>query len=72
MGYVEFIWTVAPVVILLLLATPSLQLLYLIEEPVSPALTIKAVGHQWYWNYEYGDFLCINYNCYLYYITSRL
>ena len=62
---VEFIWTILPAIILLLLAIPSLQLLYIIEESQNPVLTIKAVGHQWYWNYEYGDFPHINYDSFL-------
>jgi len=48
----EFIWTVLPIGILLLIAFPSLYLLYLIEEFTSPSLTVKVVGHQWYWEYQ--------------------
>jgi len=62
---IEFIWTIIPARILLLLATPSLQLLYLIEESSCPSLTIKAIGHQWYWNYEYGDFPNISYSSFI-------
>ena len=51
----EFIWTVLPIVILLLIAFPSLYLLYLIEEFRSPALTVKVIGHQWYWEYQFSN-----------------
>jgi cytochrome c oxidase subunit 2 len=45
---IEIIWTVLPAVILIILALPSLRLLYLIDEVREPSLTLKAVGHQWY------------------------
>jgi cytochrome c oxidase subunit II len=53
---IEIIWTIVPVVILGLIAVPSIRLLY--EGEVVPAnvdLTVKAIGHQWYWSYEYPD-----------------
>ena len=53
---VEIIWTVLPSFILFFLAFPSLRLLYLIEESCSPLVTVKAVGHQWYWRYEYQEY----------------
>lgn len=52
----ERIWTVIPAVILLQVAIPSLLLLYILDETVSCRLTLKSVGHQWYWRYEYSDF----------------
>lgn len=52
---IEVIWTTIPAVLLLFIALPSLQLLYSMDEVVDPALTIKAIGHQWYWSYEYSD-----------------
>lgn len=52
---IEIIWTCIPAVILVFIAFPSLQLLYSMDEVVDPSLTIKAVGHQWYWSYEYSD-----------------
>lgn len=51
----ETVWTYVPGVLLVFLGVPSLQLLYIIDEIGSPALTIKAIGHQWYWSYEYSD-----------------
>lgn len=52
----EIIWTIVPAVILVLIALPSLKLLYLMDEVMDPGLTIKAIGHQWYWSYEYSDY----------------
>lgn len=52
--FVEVVWTVIPIIILILLAIPSLQILYYIEEN-DPFLTIKVTGNQWYWNYEVID-----------------
>lgn len=51
----ETVWTVVPIVILLFIAFPSLYLLYLIEDSTSPSLTVKVVGHQWYWEYQYSN-----------------
>jgi len=53
---IECIWTTIPGLILIQIALPSLSLLYLMEDSPSPNLTIKAIGHQWYWEYEYTDF----------------
>ncbi|MEO0635750.1 MAG: cytochrome c oxidase subunit II [Pseudomonadota bacterium] len=51
---IEVIWTLGPVLILLVLAIPSFQLLSAqYDPPEEPAITIKAVGYQWYWGYEY-------------------
>ena len=49
-----------PVFILLSLASPSFSLLYSLDEITSPKLTLKIIGHQWYWSYEQSDFnLCL-------------
>ena len=53
---VECVWTLIPAVVLIQIAVPSLLLLYMLDETISCGLTIKAVGHQWYWSYEYSDF----------------
>jgi cytochrome c oxidase subunit 2 len=53
----ELIWTITPAFILIAIAFPSFRLLYLMDEVISPTLTIKIVGHQWYWSYEYSDFI---------------
>jgi cytochrome c oxidase subunit 2 len=52
----EIVWTVTPAFILMIIAIPSFALLYSIDEIVDPAVTIKAIGHQWYWTYEYSDY----------------
>jgi cytochrome c oxidase subunit 2 len=51
----EIVWTLLPVFVLVAIAIPSFALLYAIDELVEPTLTIKAIGHQWYWSYEYSD-----------------
>jgi cytochrome c oxidase subunit 2 len=52
----EIAWTITPSLILVLIAIPSFALLYSLDEMVDPAITIKAIGHQWYWSYEYSDY----------------
>jgi len=52
----EMIWTIIPAVILMFVAVPSFALLYSIDEILDPAVTLKVVGHQWYWSYEYSDY----------------
>jgi len=54
---IELIWTITPALILIAIAFPSFKLLYLMDEVISPTMTIKAAGHQWYWSYEYSDFV---------------
>ena len=54
---IELIWTVTPALILILIAFPSFKLLYLMDEVTDPNLTVFAEGHQWYWSYQYPDFL---------------
>nr|YP_010974599.1 cytochrome c oxidase subunit II [Pomacea aulanieri]WNR57052.1 cytochrome c oxidase subunit 2 [Pomacea aulanieri] len=62
---IETIWTIIPAVILIFLALPSLRLLYLLDEVGDCSLTVKAIGHQWYWSYEYSDFLDIEFDAYM-------
>nr|BAN81974.1 cytochrome oxidase subunit 2 [Sepia pharaonis] len=62
---IETIWTIAPAMILLFLALPSLRLLYLLDETNNPLMTIKTMGHQWYWSYEYSDFMNIEFDSYM-------
>lgn len=53
---VEIIWTVVPMFILIILAVPSLRILYFIEEgKIQPRVVVKVIGHQWYWNYRFLD-----------------
>jgi len=53
---IECIWTIIPAIILIQIAIPSLLLLYILDESIDSSLTIKIIGHQWYWRYEYTDF----------------
>jgi cytochrome c oxidase subunit 2 len=52
----EIVWTITPAIILILIAFPSFKLIYLIDEVIDAAITVKVVGHQWYWSYEYSDY----------------
>ncbi|KAL0758286.1 cytochrome c oxidase subunit II (mitochondrion) [Colletotrichum acutatum] len=54
---IELIWTITPAIILILIAFPSFKLLYLMDEVNDPSMTISVEGHQWYWSYQYPDFL---------------
>ena len=54
---IELIWTITPAFILILIAFPSFKLLYLMDEVMDPSLVVYAEGHQWYWSYQYPDFL---------------
>nr|AAS86772.1 cytochrome oxidase subunit II [Lepilemur septentrionalis] len=59
---VETVWTILPAVILILIALPSLRILYMMDEITTPSLTVKTLAHQWYWRYEYTDYenLCFD------------
>ena len=66
----ELVWTITPALILVAIAFPSFKLLYLMDEVIDPAITIKAVGHQWYRSYEYSDYadqdgVSINFDSYM-------
>nr|CAO03433.1 cytochrome oxidase subunit II [Pemphigus populitransversus] len=63
--FIELIWTIIPPIILIFIALPSLHLLYLMDEIKSPILTIKIMGHQWFWSYEYSDFTNIEFESYM-------
>nr|WIM50646.1 cytochrome c oxidase subunit II [Conus ventricosus] len=62
---IETIWTIVPAIILVFLALPSLRLLYLLDEISDCSLTVKSIGHQWYWSYEYSDFSNIEFDSYM-------
>ena len=51
----EVVWTVVPVIILLVIVVPSFRLLYYTDRVEEADMTLKAIGHQWYWSYEYPD-----------------
>ena len=53
---IEIVWTVTPSLILMVIAIPSFALLYSIDEVIDPSVTLKVIGQQWYWSYEYSDF----------------
>jgi cytochrome c oxidase subunit 2 len=62
---VETIWTILPAIILIIIALPSLRILYIIDEINSPTLTVKTIGHQWYWSYEYTDYEDLAFDSYI-------
>nr|YP_010626053.1 cytochrome c oxidase subunit II [Inocellia biprocessus]WBK02851.1 cytochrome c oxidase subunit II [Inocellia biprocessus] len=62
---IELIWTILPAITLIFIALPSLRLLYLMDELNNPLITLKSIGHQWYWSYEYTDFLKNSFDSYM-------
>nr|UEP15814.1 cytochrome c oxidase subunit II [Drepana pallida] len=62
---IELIWTILPAITLIFIALPSLRLLYLLDEMNNPLITLKSIGHQWYWSYEYSDFNNIEFDSYM-------
>nr|YP_010155759.1 cytochrome c oxidase subunit II [Conwentzia sinica]QQY84950.1 cytochrome c oxidase subunit II [Conwentzia sinica] len=62
---IEIIWTILPAITLIFIALPSLRLLYLIDELNNPSISLKTLGHQWYWSYEYSDFSNIEFDSYM-------
>lgn len=62
---IELIWTISPIFILIFIAIPSIKILYLTDEIYNNKLTIKSIGHQWYWRYEYSDFININFDSFI-------
>lgn len=63
--FLELIWTLLPMVILLFMAFPSLYLLYLTEDVTSSSNSVKVVAHQWYWEYEYRSSSFPSFDSYL-------
>nr|AYU71296.1 cytochrome c oxidase subunit 2 [Eucnemidae sp. 4 ACP-2013] len=62
---IELIWTILPAMTLIFIALPSLYLLYLLDEMNNPIITIKSIGHQWYWSYEIKNINNIEFDSYL-------
>ncbi len=62
---IEIIWTILPAIILIFIALPSIRILYLLDEINNPSISLKAIGHQWYWKYEYSDFFNIEFDSYI-------
>ena len=52
----EIVWTLIPACILLIIAIPSFSLLYSLDELINPSVSLKILGHQWYWSYEFSDY----------------
>nr|QWB85911.1 cytochrome c oxidase subunit II [Epiglenea comes] len=63
--FIEMVWTILPAVTLIFIALPSLRLIYILDEVNNPLITIKSIGHQWYWSYEYSDFKNIEFDSYM-------
>lgn len=62
---IELFWTSLPVGILIFIAIPSLKILYIADELISPSLTLKTLGHQWFWNYEYSEIESLQFDSYI-------
>nr|QCP68874.1 cytochrome c oxidase subunit 2 [Cryptolestes ferrugineus] len=62
---IEIIWTILPAITLIFIALPSLRLIYILDEVNNPSISIKTIGHQWYWSYEYSDFKNIEFDSYM-------
>nr|ALJ10720.1 cytochrome c oxidase subunit II [Oedipina nica] len=62
---IEMVWTIMPAVILIVIALPSLRILYLMDEINNPHLTVKAIGHQWYWSYEFTNYENLMFDSYM-------
>ena len=69
---IEWMWTIVPGIILLGIGFPSIRILYLLDERGAPSLSIKAIGHQWYWSYEYSDFNSLEFDSYITKSSYRL
>lgn len=64
--FLEFVWTLVPMIMLLFMAFPSLYLLYITEDSCLRGFIVKVVGHQWYWEYQYaGSFGSFEMNSYM-------
>nr|ABH04999.1 cytochrome c oxidase subunit II [Bombus ignitus] len=62
---IEIIWTLIPMIILMIICFPSLKILYYIDEIMNPYFSIKSIGHQWYWSYEYPEFNNYEFDSYM-------
>nr|ASN78601.1 cytochrome c oxidase subunit II [Mecinus janthiniformis] len=62
---IEMVWTILPAIILIMIALPSLRLLYILDEIFNPTITVKTIGHQWFWSYEYSDYKNIEFDSYM-------
>nr|YP_009000558.1 cytochrome c oxidase subunit II [Hyperolius marmoratus]BAO42913.1 chytochrome c oxidase subunit II [Hyperolius marmoratus] len=62
---IEMVWTMMPAIVLIAIALPSLRILYIMDEVTTPDMTIKTIGHQWFWSYEYSDFTSLDFSSYM-------
>nr|YP_010954490.1 cytochrome c oxidase subunit II [Exothotettix guangxiensis]WMV02058.1 cytochrome c oxidase subunit 2 [Exothotettix guangxiensis] len=62
---IETIWTTLPAIVLIFIAIPSLHLLYMMDDSAETSITIKSIGRQWYWSYEYSDFQKIEFDSFM-------
>nr|YP_009485723.1 cytochrome c oxidase subunit II [Scipinia horrida]AVZ00859.1 cytochrome c oxidase subunit II [Scipinia horrida] len=62
---IETVWTILPAITLVFIALPSIRILYMMDESINAMITIKAIGHQWYWSYEYSDFSNVEFDSYM-------
>nr|QID48460.1 cytochrome c oxidase subunit II [Systolederus spicupennis] len=62
---IETIWTLTPSIMLVFIALPSLHLLYMIDDYAETNITIKTIGRQWYWSYEYSDFKKLEFDSFM-------
>nr|YP_011036682.1 cytochrome c oxidase subunit II [Xestocephalus biprocessus]WRK21286.1 cytochrome c oxidase subunit II [Xestocephalus biprocessus] len=62
---IEIMWTLIPAFMLMMIALPSLQILYMMEETNEPLITVKVIGHQWYWSYEYTNIKKMEFESYM-------
>nr|YP_010449208.1 cytochrome c oxidase subunit II [Falcolipeurus marginalis]UTT72600.1 cytochrome c oxidase subunit 2 [Falcolipeurus marginalis] len=61
----ELIWTILPGMVLGAMAIPSLHVLYLADEVLNPLISVKSMGNQWFWSYEFSDFPGIEFDSYM-------
>nr|AGO28132.1 cytochrome c oxidase subunit II [Sphedanolestes impressicollis] len=62
---IETVWTILPAITLIFIALPSIRILYMMDESINSMMTIKTIGHQWYWSYEYSDFMDTEFDSYM-------
>nr|QDP18045.1 cytochrome c oxidase subunit 2 [Poekilocerus bufonius] len=62
---IETVWTMMPAITLIFIALPSLRLLYMLDDSNDALITIKTIGRQWYWSYEYSDFMNVEFDTYI-------
>lgn len=62
---IEIIWTTVPIIILVAIAIPSFRHLYFMDRTETPDMTLKVIGYQWYWGYEYPDHGNIAFDSYI-------